>query len=163
MLRRFGVNGLDGSFSEKAQKLGFASMQDLKDFFERQFLPGMSFANHGLQRRGGPPMWHIGHMLIPQCAYDADLEADALRCFHKDNIAPQWAAENFAQGSRIVSDDELLKQRHLWPTSWNDQLPSAERRAKIERRSYVFTKIDTTEDGVDELELDELDDLADES
>ena len=134
MICKFGVNGLDGSFSTKMQKLGFVDTEDLRAFFRRQFQPGMTFDNHGRQRIDGPRMWHIGHMIVPQYAYDADLEEEQLRCFHKSNLAPQWADENWRQGTALPSDDVLLEYQHLWPMSWKNKLPSAQLRADIQGR-----------------------------
>ena len=134
MICKFGVKDIDGSFSTKMQKLGFVDTEDIRAFFRRQFQPGMTFDNHGRQRIGGPRMWHIGHMIVPQYAYDADLEEEQLRCFHKSNLAPQWADENWRQGTALASDDVLLQHKHLWPASWKNKLPSAQLRADIQGR-----------------------------
>ena len=137
MMCRFGTHGLNGSFSEKAKQLGFKDEEDLRTFFSSQFEPGMTFENHGKQRIDGPRMWHIGHKFIPQCAYDRESAEDTLRCFHKTNLMPQWANENMSQGTKMPPDAVLLEHKALWPTAWGDKLPSAQLRAKIERRRFV--------------------------
>jgi hypothetical protein len=163
MLREFGVKGPDGSFSTKMQKLGFVDTEDLKDFFRRQFEPGMTFDNHGRQRIDGPRMWNIGHMIIPQYAYDRHLEEEQLRCFHKSNLAPQWAYENLRQGTSLLSDEVLLQHKYLWPMSWKGKLPSAKLRADIQGRrlNREANAYDTASDDSDfDFDFDDSDDEA---
>jgi hypothetical protein len=65
---------------------------ELRHHFERQFLPGMSWENHG--------EWHIDH-IIPCAKFDlSDPEALA-QCFHFSNLQPLWAAENVRKGGRL--------------------------------------------------------------
>lgn len=149
MLAKFGINGLNGSFSKKAVMLGFRDADDLKKHFSDQFEEGMSFDNNGVQRVGGPPTWHIGHMIIPQCAYDRESKADQLRCFHKSNLAPQWASENLRQARKMASDEVLLKHRNLWPLAWGDELPSKELREKIENRRIDERFLHVHEDDIE--------------
>jgi hypothetical protein len=163
MLCQFGINRRDGSFSTKMQKLGFVDTEDLKDFFRRQFQPGMTFDNHGRQRIDGPRVWHIGHMIIPQYAYDRHLKEEQLRCFHKDNIAPQWADENLRQGTAMASDEVLLQYKYLWPMSWKGKLPSAQLRADIQgkRLNREANAYDTASDDSDfDFDFDDSDDEA---
>jgi|SaaInlV_125m_DNA_1040241.scaffolds.fasta_scaffold53824_2 hypothetical protein len=155
MLSKFGINGLDGSFSKKAVMLGFRDADDLKEHFFKLFAPGMSFDNKGVQRVGGPLMWHIGHMIVPQCAYDRESEADQLRCFHKSNLAPQWASENLRQARKMASNEVLLKHRHLWPLAWNDALPSEVERARIENRRIDERFLHVHEDDVEKVLAEE--------
>jgi hypothetical protein len=155
MMSKFGLNGLNGSFSTKAEKLGFQDADDLKKHFSDRFAPGMTFANHGVQRRDGPLMWHIGHMIIPQCAYNRESEADQLRCFHRSNLKPQWAPENLRQARTLVSNDVLLENRHLWPLAWGDELPTEVERARIENRRIDERFLHVHEDDINAVLADE--------
>lgn len=151
MFCKFGIHGLNGSFSQKLKMLGFKDAEHLKKHFSDRFDPEMSFDNHGVQRVNGPRMWHIGHMIIPQCAYDRESEADQERCFHRTNLAPQWADENLRQARKLASDEDLLKYRHLWPLHWNDKLPPAEERARIEGRAFEERFFGVHEDDLDTM------------
>jgi len=62
---------------------------DLRLHLERQFLPGMTWSNHG--------QWHIDH-IIPCAQFDLTSSAARKRCFHFSNLQPLWASENIRKG-----------------------------------------------------------------
>lgn len=65
---------------------------ELRVHLERQFLPGMTWTNHG--------QWHIDHIL-PCAQFDlTDAEARR-RCFHFSNLQPLWATDNIRKGGSL--------------------------------------------------------------
>ena len=66
---------------------------ELRLHLERQFLPGMNWANHG--------EWHIDH-IIPCAQFDLTDPEARKRCFHFSNLQPLWAAENIRKGGRSL-------------------------------------------------------------
>lgn len=63
--------------------------QDLREHLERQFLPGMSWANRG--------EWEIDHITPISTAQS---EADVLRLNQLSNLRPLWAVDNNRKNSR---------------------------------------------------------------
>jgi len=66
---------------------------ELRIHLERQFLTGMTWANHG--------QWHIDH-IIPCAQFDLTDPDTRRRCFHFSNLQPLWAVENIRKGGRLV-------------------------------------------------------------
>lgn len=74
-----------GSKSVKTEALLGCSIICARQHLEAQFLPGMSWDNHG--------EWHIDH-IRPCASFDlTDLEQQK-ECFHYTNLQPLWAADN---------------------------------------------------------------------
>lgn len=65
---------------------------DLKTHLEAQFLPGMTWENHG--------KWHIDH-IKPCASFDLTDPEQQRTCFHYTNLQPLWAADNIRKGARI--------------------------------------------------------------
>ena len=65
------------------------SPEQLKAHLEKQFQPGMSWANYGL--------WHIDHKKPFARATD---EKSVREIAHYTNLQPLWAEENLRKGSR---------------------------------------------------------------
>lgn len=59
---------------------------------ESQFVPGMSWDNHG--------EWHIDHRR-PCASFDLTDPAQQRECFHFSNLQPLWKAENISKGARL--------------------------------------------------------------
>jgi len=78
----------------RTAELAGCTYQHLKRHIEKQFAPGMTWANHG-------KVWHIDH--ITACArFDLTKREDVLRCFHYTNLRPLWARDNIAKGDKEV-------------------------------------------------------------
>lgn len=75
----------------KCNALLGCSFQIAKRFIEVQFLPGMSWANHG--------EWHIDHR-VPLAS--AKTIADRERLCHYTNLQPLWAADNLRKHSKVA-------------------------------------------------------------
>ncbi len=72
------------------------TLEQFKLHIESQFLPGMTWENHGL--RG----WHLDH-IIGLCNFDlTDPEQYALAC-HYTNIRPLWAKDNLTRKKRNIT------------------------------------------------------------
>jgi hypothetical protein len=65
----------------------------LKEYLEKQFQDGMSWANHG--------KWHVDHIL-PCCKFKLEDPDEQKKCFHYSNLQPLWAKDNLAKGGKII-------------------------------------------------------------
>lgn len=63
--------------------------QTVKSHLELQFLPGMSWRNHGA--------WHIDHR-VPLAS--AKTEGELKKLFHYTNLQPLWAGDNIRKHSK---------------------------------------------------------------
>jgi len=68
--------------------------QELRDWLESQFAPGMSWDNHGVHG------WHVDH-IRPCASFDLTDPAQQRECFHYTNLQPLWAKENRAKWDRL--------------------------------------------------------------
>lgn len=64
----------------------------LKLYLENQFLPGMTWENHG--------KWHIDHV-IPISKFDLTNETEIKEACHYLNLQPMWAIDNLKKGNKI--------------------------------------------------------------
>lgn len=87
LLRKAGTQKAD-----RTVKLIGCTPLELKTHIESQFLPGMSWANHGA--------WHIDHKR-PCASFDLTDPAQQRACFHFTNLQPLWAADNIRKGARF--------------------------------------------------------------
>lgn len=69
------------------------SVAEFRAYIERQWSPGMTWANWGRRR----DRWHIDHKR-PIASFDLTQEADRAACFHFSNMQPLWALDNIAKG-----------------------------------------------------------------
>ena len=70
------------------------SITHLKDHLEKQFLPGMTWENHG-------PVWHVDHMM-PFDSFDLSYPEQQRQCCHYTNLQPLWGPENMSKGNKII-------------------------------------------------------------
>jgi len=89
---RMALKGLAKSAS--TMKLVGCSISHLKDHLEKQFLPGMTWKNHG-------PVWHIDHMM-PCASFDLSDPEQQRQCCHYTNLQPLWGPENMSKGDSIL-------------------------------------------------------------
>lgn len=75
----------------RVEELVGTTQEELVQWVEQQFLPGMSWDNRHL--------WHIDH--IKPCAmFDLARPEQQRACFHYTNLRPLWAQDNRAKGAR---------------------------------------------------------------
>ena len=77
------------------QDLG-CSFEELKQRFERQFLPGMTWSNQG----NGAGEWNIDH-IQPLASFDLIDRVQFLKACHFANLQPLWAKDNQTKRDRI--------------------------------------------------------------
>lgn len=82
----------------KTSDLMGCTLVELRAHIEKQFKPGMTWANKG--------EWEVDH-IRPCAAFDLrDVEQQKI-CFHFSNLRPLWKAENRAKSARILPVEEL--------------------------------------------------------
>jgi hypothetical protein len=67
------------------------SYDEFKVHIEKQFLEGMTWANHG--------KWHLDH-IIP-VSYGLN-ESEVIALNHYTNFQPLWATDNMSKGNRYI-------------------------------------------------------------
>ena len=106
-------------------KMGiFKTNEEARAHFQGTFEPWMTWNNYGKYEKSTSykKKWNIGHR-IAKCKYDASNHDDLLRCWSADNLFAQCAKENHENNKKIVlSEQELLKLRHVWPLGVEDDL-----------------------------------------
>jgi hypothetical protein len=70
------------------------SLEELKIYLERKFLPGMSWENHG--------EWHIDH-IVPLVS--ASSEEELYKLSHYTNLQPLWAKDNLKKGASLPNKE----------------------------------------------------------
>jgi hypothetical protein len=83
-----------GRKAVKTEMLLGCTLPEAQAHLEAQFLPGMTWDNHG--------EWHIDH-IRPCSSFDlTDLEQQK-QCCHYTNLQPLWAADNLAKSDNWVA------------------------------------------------------------
>ena len=77
-----------GRKAAKTEMLLGCSLAKAQAHLEAQFLPGMSWENHG--------EWHIDH-IRPCASFDLTDPEQQKQCCHYTNLQPLWAADNLAK------------------------------------------------------------------
>jgi len=89
----------------KNQKQGSAveslgcTIDFLRVYLEKQFLPGMTWSNFG-RLDGEQRTWQIDH-IHPLSAFDLTDPFQLIQACHYTNLAPMWAIDNRRKGNRI--------------------------------------------------------------
>lgn len=102
---RYKINLLMGTVIRQALKGNKAGMhwellvgytvENLKEYIEKQFQLGMTWKNHG--------SWHIDH-IIPKSRFNFTTPEDPefKQCWALGNLQPMWAEDNLKKGNKIV-------------------------------------------------------------
>lgn len=92
---RFG-NAITDSLRRNSRRAGWQpilgySIDDLRLHLERQFLPGMTWDNHG-------PVWHIDHIVpVAFFSFETIQCPDFKACFALTNLRPLWKGDNLTK------------------------------------------------------------------
>ena len=87
-------NALKGkNKSAKTMKLLGCSYSHAQNHLEKQFLPGMTWENHGT--------WHVDH-IMPCNSFDLSDPKQQRQCCHYTNLQPMWGPENMSKGDSIL-------------------------------------------------------------
>lgn len=78
--------------SQSTLELLGGSVAFVKKWIESQFLPGMTWENHG--------EWHIDH-IKPCASFDLTDPEQQRECFNYKNLQPLWAFDNLSKGDRF--------------------------------------------------------------
>lgn len=100
------ANRLRSRLTELLRKIGRSSSKTLSldgislaAHLERQFLPGMTWENHG-------KVWHVDH-IIPCAEFDLTQKAEIRACFALSNLRPLGARENIQKGRKLMRQTEF--------------------------------------------------------
>lgn len=94
-LRRRFKRFVKNNFSTRKEKILGCSPQELKQYLESLWLPGMTWENYGF----GADKWNIDH-IEPCCSFDLLNEIEQEKCFHYTNLRPLWQVENFSKAAQ---------------------------------------------------------------
>ena len=83
-----------GRKAVKTEMLLGCTLAQAQAHLEAQFLPGMSWDNHG--------EWHIDH-IRPCASFDLTDPEQQKQCCHYTNLQPLWAADNLAKSDNWVA------------------------------------------------------------
>ncbi len=106
-------NNISSLFRQRLKKRGLSkdgkstfdfvswTVQEAREHLEKQFLPGMSWENHG---KNG---WEMDH-IIPESlwSYETTEDFDLRKCWSLENLRPMWAKENTQKGNNLFWDLE---------------------------------------------------------
>lgn len=101
-LNEFMRTGILKSIGDKKAGLSWTKLvgytaDQLKSHIERQFLPGMTWDNRGLNG------WHIDHIIpISAFKYDSPEHPDFKACWSLTNLRPMWASDNIKKKDKIL-------------------------------------------------------------
>tara|TARA_Y100000389_G_C17463392_1_gene523498 strand:+ start:3041 stop:3655 length:615 start_codon:yes stop_codon:yes gene_type:complete len=79
--------------SAKTIKLLGCSYSHAQNHLEKQFLPGMTWENHGT--------WHVDHMM-PCASFDLTDPEHQRQCCHYTNLQPMWGKENISKRDKVI-------------------------------------------------------------
>jgi len=79
--------------STKSIDLLGTTISQVRAHLESQFLPGMTWENHG---KSG---WHIDH-IRPCASFDLTDPIQQKECFHYTNLQPLWATDNLKKSAK---------------------------------------------------------------
>ena len=99
-LRSRVFHALKGNIKSKPTNLLIGCSVDfLKQYLASQFLPGMTWKNHG---NGwlGKKEWHIDH-IKPCVLFDLSKPSEQYKCFNYTNLQPLWAIDNLIKSDKF--------------------------------------------------------------
>jgi len=79
--------------SAKTMTLLGCSYTHAQNHLAKQFLPGMTWENHGT--------WHIDHMM-PCASFDLTDPEQQRQCCHYTNLQPMWGKENMSKKDKVI-------------------------------------------------------------
>lgn len=84
---RLALRSQQNETSTKIRQVLGCTIPEARRHLERQFLPGMTWENHGTHG------WHIDH-IKPCASFDLSDPEQQKICFHFTNLQPLWAKDN---------------------------------------------------------------------
>ena len=131
-LRRMGRAGKGYVSSTVAKWIGFESMEAAADWYESarpDYRPIEEFdLDHNIPFYAYT--WKQDGIHVVR---DREVPDDEMRkLWNPENLQLLHGNENQQKGSKLPSDEVLLKLRHLWPIWWQDTLPSVALRHSLE-------------------------------
>ena len=103
----------DGAKSGSAVRELGCNVDNLKQHLERQFLPGMTWDNHG----NGAGEWNIDHVQ-PLASFDLTDSNQCRVACHFTNLQPLWAKDNRTKSDRILTNGMLQSRKRHRASGW---------------------------------------------
>ena len=97
------------SKSARTLELLGASIEHLIQHLESQFLPGMSWDNHGK----GEGKWQIDH-IVPCASFDFTYAEQQQQCFHWTNLQPLWEKDNRDKSAKVPQNRRWVDSTTGW-------------------------------------------------
>lgn len=85
------------------------TVEHLRQHLEAQFLPGMTWQNHGQ----GKDKWVVDHMM-PVRSFDLTQEDQQWQCFHWTNLQPLWDPDNNAKRDKVPENRRWVDSNTGW-------------------------------------------------
>ena len=82
----------NGKKTKRTMKLVGCTAEQLKQYIEKQFKPGMSWEQRD--------SFHIDH-IIPCASFDLTKLSEQKKCFHYTNLQPLYPIENIKKGAKL--------------------------------------------------------------
>ena len=95
--------------SARTLKLLGTTVEHLVKHLESQFLPGMSWDNHG----SGKDKWQIDH-IVPCASFDFTYAEQQQQCFHWTNLQPLWQNENSKKRAKVPTNRRWVDSTTGW-------------------------------------------------
>lgn len=98
IMRRSVSRVLNGSKGGRSwESLVGYTVEELREHLERQFLPGMTWGNRGLNG------WHIDHIRpISSFSYTSSDDPEFKECWALTNLRPMWGSENIRKKDQRI-------------------------------------------------------------
>lgn len=110
ILRRRLLHALKGNTkSASTLELLGTTVEHLRQHLEAQFLPGMTWQNHGQ----GKDKWVVDHMM-PVGSFDLTQEDQQRQCFHWTNLQPLWDPDNNAKRDEVPTNRRWVDSTTGW-------------------------------------------------
>jgi hypothetical protein len=81
------------STNKKCLEIVGCTPEQLREHIDKQFLPGMTWDNHGIYTLANPHIWQIDHIILCNM-FDLSTEQGRKACFNYKNLRPWWGKDN---------------------------------------------------------------------
>ena len=95
--------------SDRTLELLGTTVEHLHEHLESQFLPGMSWDNHG----HGEGKWQVDH-IVPCASFNLSEEEQQRQCCHWTNLQPLWWEDNQEKSDKVPENRVWVDSNTGW-------------------------------------------------